>query len=69
MASKSAGVIAAMKSLKYSIGYADLADAATAGFPFAAVKNGAGQFIKPSVNALQDLPWQAAYELSGRCSV
>jgi phosphate transport system substrate-binding protein len=48
---KSAGVIAAMKSLKYSIGYADLADAATAGIPFAAVKNGAGQFVKPSVNA------------------
>lgn len=48
---KSAGVIAAMKSLKYSIGYADLADAATAGIPFAAVQNGAGQFVKPSVNA------------------
>jgi hypothetical protein len=32
-----------MKSLKYSIGYADLADAATAGIPFAAVQNGAGQ--------------------------
>ena len=40
-----------MKSLKYSIGYADLADAATAGIPFAAIKNGAGQFVKPSVNA------------------
>jgi phosphate transport system substrate-binding protein len=40
-----------MKSLKYSIGYADLADAATAGLPFAAVQNGAGQFVKPSVNA------------------
>jgi phosphate transport system substrate-binding protein len=48
---KSAGVIAAMKSLPYSIGYADLADAATAGLSFAAVQNGAGQFIKPSVNA------------------
>lgn len=48
---KSAGVIAAMKSLPNSIGYADLADAATAGIGFAAIKNGAGQFVKPSVNA------------------
>ena len=48
---KSAGVVAAMKSLPYSIGYVDLADAATAGIPFAAVQNGAKQFIKPSVNA------------------
>lgn len=48
---KAAGLVAAMKGLKYSIGYADLADAATAGLSFAALKNGAGQFIKPSVNS------------------
>lgn len=48
---KSAGLISAMKSLPYSIGYADLADAATAGLSFAALQNGAGQFIKPSVNS------------------
>jgi phosphate transport system substrate-binding protein len=50
-ASGSAGVISTIKSLKNSIGYVDLADAATAGLPFAAVQNGAKQFIKPSVNA------------------
>lgn len=50
-ASGSAGVITAVKSLKNSIAYVDLADAATAGLPFAALKNGAGQFVKPSVNA------------------
>lgn len=48
---KAAGVVAAMKALPYSIGYADLADAATAGLSFAALKNGAGQYIKPSVNS------------------
>lgn len=48
---KSSGLIASMKSLPYSIGYADLADAATAGLEFAAIKNGAGQFVKPTVNA------------------
>ena len=46
---KSSGLIASMKSLPYSIGYADLADAATAGLEFAAIKNGAGQFVKPDV--------------------
>jgi phosphate transport system substrate-binding protein len=50
-ASGSAGVVSTVKSLKNSIGYVDLADAATAGLPFAAVQNGAKQFIKPSVNA------------------
>jgi phosphate transport system substrate-binding protein len=50
-ASGSAGVISTTKSLKNSIGYVDLADAATAGLPFAAVLNGAKQYIKPSVNA------------------
>lgn len=50
-ASGSAGVVSTVKSLKNSIGYVDLADAATAGLPFAAVQNGAKQYIKPSVNA------------------
>jgi phosphate transport system substrate-binding protein len=50
-ASGSAGVISTVKSLKNSIGYVDLADAATAGLPFAAIQNAAGQYIKPSVNA------------------
>ena len=50
-ASGSAGIVSTVKSLKNSIGYVDLADAATAGLPFAAVQNGAKQFIKPTVNA------------------
>lgn len=50
-ASGSAGVVSTVKSLKNSIGYVDLADAATAGLPYAAVQNGAKQFIKPSVNS------------------
>jgi phosphate transport system substrate-binding protein len=50
-AAGSAVMVSTVKSLKNSIGYADLADAATAGIPFAAVQNGAKQFIKPSVNA------------------
>lgn len=49
--SRAQGVVSAMKSLPFSIGYADLADAATAGLGFAAVQNGAKQFIKPSVNS------------------
>jgi phosphate transport system substrate-binding protein len=50
-ASGSAGVVSTVKSLNGAIGYVDLADAATAGLPFAAVQNGAKQFVKPSVNA------------------
>jgi phosphate transport system substrate-binding protein len=50
-ASGSAGVISTVKSLKNSIGYVDLADAGTAGLPFAAIQNAAGQYIRPSVNA------------------
>jgi phosphate transport system substrate-binding protein len=49
-ASGSAGVVSTVKSLKNSIGYVDLADAGT-DLSFAAVQNGAKQFIKPSVNA------------------
>jgi phosphate transport system substrate-binding protein len=50
-ASKNAGIVTTMKTLAFSIGYADLADAKSAGIPFAALKNGAGQFVKPTVNA------------------
>jgi len=41
--------IAAVKTTAYSITYADLADTLTGGVQLAAVKNGKGQFVKPSV--------------------
>jgi phosphate transport system substrate-binding protein len=41
--------IAAVKSTPYSITYADLADTLTGGVQLAAVKNGKGQYVKPSV--------------------
>ena len=50
-ASGGPGVVSTIKGLKNSIGYVDLADAATAGLPFAAVQNGAKEFKKPSVPA------------------
>jgi phosphate transport system substrate-binding protein len=49
-ASGNAGIVSTVKSLKNSIGYVDLADATTAGLPFAAVRNAAGQYLKPTVN-------------------
>jgi phosphate transport system substrate-binding protein len=50
-AAKNAGVVTTVKGLANSISYADLADVTTAKIPFAAIKNGAGQYIKPSVSA------------------
>ena len=38
-------------STKNSIGYADLADVAAKGLPFAALLNPAGEFVRPSVKA------------------
>lgn len=45
------GVISTVKSTAYSIGYADLADSATSGLPVAALLNGAGQYVKPTVRS------------------
>lgn len=50
-ASKSAGMVTTMKTLPNSIAYADLADVKTAGYPFAAIKNPNGEFVKPTVAA------------------
>lgn len=50
-AGTSAVVITTVKGLANSIGYVDLADSLTAGLSYAAVKNGAGQYVKPSVAA------------------
>jgi phosphate transport system substrate-binding protein len=44
-------MVAAVKATANSIGYADLSDAATAGLPFAAIRNPLGAFVKPSVAA------------------
>jgi phosphate transport system substrate-binding protein len=50
-AGTSAVVITTVSGLANSIGYVDLADSLTAGLSFAAVQNGAGQYVKPSVAA------------------
>jgi phosphate transport system substrate-binding protein len=50
-ASKNSGIVTTVKGLANSISYADLADVMTAGLTYASVKNGAGQFIKPTVSA------------------
>ena len=50
-AAKNAGIVTTVKGLANSISYADLADVTTAKLAFAALKNGAGQFIKPTVSA------------------
>lgn len=44
-------LVASVLSTKNSIGYADLADVASKGLPFAALRNPAGQFVLPSVKA------------------
>jgi len=41
--------VSTVKSTPFAITYADLADVLTGGVQLAAVKNGAGQFVKPSV--------------------
>lgn len=48
---KSTGVLSAIKSTAYSIGYLDLSDAATSGLPSAALLNGAGQYQLPTVRS------------------
>jgi phosphate transport system substrate-binding protein len=50
-AAKNSGIVTTVKGLANSISYADLADVTTAKIPFAAVQNGAGQYIKPTVSA------------------
>jgi phosphate transport system substrate-binding protein len=50
-AAKNSGIVTTVKGLANSISYADLADVITAKIPFAAVQNGAGQYIKPTVSA------------------
>lgn len=48
---KSTGVLSSIKSTAYSIGYLDLADSATSGLPVAALQNGVGAFVKPTVRS------------------
>ena len=48
---KGSGVITTVTGLANSIGYVDLAETLTAGLPFAAVQNAAGQYLKPTVSA------------------
>lgn len=50
-AAQNQGVVAELQKTPYSFGYADLADVRAKLLSFAAVKNGAGQFVKPSVIA------------------
>lgn len=44
-------LVSSVLSTKNSIGYADLADVASKGLPFAALRNPAGQFVLPSVRS------------------
>ncbi len=44
-------LVASVLSTKNSIGYADLADVAAKGLPFAAIRNPLGEFVRPSVKA------------------
>jgi phosphate transport system substrate-binding protein len=50
-ASKNSGIVTTVSGLANSISYADLADVMTAGLSYAAVQNGAGQYVKPTVSA------------------
>lgn len=50
-AAKNAGIVTTVKGLANSISYADLADVTTAKLAYAAIKNGAGAYIKPTVSA------------------
>lgn len=47
-ATSSSGVVANVKNNVNSIGYVDLKDALSSRLPYAAVKNAAGQFVKPT---------------------
>lgn len=50
-AANSQVMITTLKNTKYAIGYVDLSDAITSGLSFAAVKNGAGDFVAPTANS------------------
>jgi phosphate transport system substrate-binding protein len=47
----SSALVGLVKSTSNSIGYADLTDVNKKGLPFAALKNGVGKFVRPSVKA------------------
>ena len=47
-AAASSGVVANVQNNQNSIGYVDLKDALSSRLPYAAVKNAAGQFVKPT---------------------
>jgi phosphate transport system substrate-binding protein len=44
-------LVSTVTSTKYSIGYADLSDAASKGLPFVSLRNAAGEYLQPSVKA------------------
>ncbi|MFM6962717.1 MAG: substrate-binding domain-containing protein [Micrococcales bacterium] len=44
-------MVSTVTSTKYSIGYADLSDAASKGLPFVSLRNAAGEYLQPSVKA------------------
>jgi len=47
-AANSQALVSTVKSTKFAFGYADLADASTAGVPFATVQNANGEFVSPT---------------------
>lgn len=50
-ANKNSGVVTTVQGLANSISYADVADAKAANLPFAAIRNGSGQFVEPTAAA------------------
>jgi phosphate transport system substrate-binding protein len=50
-AEKNSGVAALIKSTDGAVGYVDLADAVNAGLSLASVKNSAGKFVEPGLDA------------------
>ena len=44
-------MVSTVTSTNYSIGYADLSDAASKGLPFVSLRNAAGEYVQPSVKA------------------
>ena len=60
-----AQVVSTVAKTAFSIGYADLADAQTAGLPYASVKNGAGQFVAPSTVTAGKFIAQASMKANG----
>ena len=68
-ANKNSGVVTTVQGLANSISYADVADAKAANLPFAAIRNGSGQFVEPTAAASSKFLGQQQVGANGEVAI